>query len=92
MRLLIWGLLVTLLPACTTSVKNLAYLHNPETEVYRGGPEPGEYRVRSNDNLYIRVIGEDELMTAFLNITGQGSGINMGMVVMGRITWISSLT
>ncbi len=78
MRLLIWGLLVTLLPACTTSVKNLAYLHNPETEVYRGGPEPGEYRVRSNDNLYIRVIGEDELMTAFLNITGQGSGINMG--------------
>lgn len=77
-QLLIWVILVALLPACTTSVKNLAYLHNPATEVYRGGPEPGEYRVRSNDNLYIRVIGEDELMTAFLNITGQGSGMSMG--------------
>jgi len=78
MQLLIGVILVALLPACTTSVKNLAYLHNPGTEVYRGGPEPGEYRVKSNDNLYIRVIGEDELMTAFLNITGQGSGMNMG--------------
>lgn len=83
-QLLIWGILVTLLPACTTSVKDLAYLHNPEMEVYRGGPEPGEYRVRSNDNLYIRVIGEDELMTAFLNITGQGSGMSSGYGSSGQ--------
>ena len=72
-------ILITMLSACTTSVKNLAYLHNPGNgQVYNNGPAPDEYRVKPNDNLYIRVIGEDELMTAFLNITSSGNTGNMG--------------
>ncbi len=67
--------LAAVLPACTTSVKNLSYLHKPNvSEVYETEVTPMEYRVKPNDNLYIRVIGEDELMTAFLNITGPGIG------------------
>lgn len=79
-RILYPFFVIVLLSACTTPVKNLAYLYNPEADMkYENGPAPGEYRIKSNDNLYIRVIGEDELMTAFLNITGAGSGTgNMG--------------
>ncbi len=93
MRLLPIVLLAVLASACTTPVKNLAYLHNPTPDfVYDNGPEPGEYRVKSNDNLYIRVIGEDELMTAFLNITGQGnagySGSGYGQNTIDFITYI----
>lgn len=79
-RILLLSLLcMALLPGCVTQVKNLAYLHEPETDsLYVNGPTPGEYRIKPNDNLYIRVIGEDELMTAFLNITSQGGAGNMG--------------
>ncbi len=72
-------LVSVLLQSCTTSVKNLSYLHKPETSsLYDTGFSPVEYRVKANDNLYIRIIGEDELMTAFLNITGPGIGTNTG--------------
>jgi polysaccharide export outer membrane protein len=84
-------IIATLLPGCLTRVKNLAYLRKPQLgSLYINEFTPLEYKVKSNDNLYIRVIGEDELMTAFLNITTQGNTGNMGygQNMMDFVTYI----
>jgi polysaccharide biosynthesis/export protein len=39
-------------------------------KIYKSGPVPDEYRIRPNDQLYIQVISDDPLNTAFLNLTG----------------------
>ncbi len=77
---------------CSTAVKNLGYMHDVTPNLtYENGIAPGEYRVQPNDNLYIRIIGEDELMTAFLNITGTGNNnsmMNSGANSIEFITYI----
>jgi len=80
--------------SCSTPLKNLGYLHKVQPDLlYQDGPAPQEYRVQPNDNLYIRIIGEDELMTAFLNITSTGNNSMMygsGTNALEFITYIVS--
>lgn len=65
--------------SCTTPVSTLSYLENLENnETMVAQTEIPEYQIGQNDNLYIRVIGEDELLTAFLNITNSRGGANFG--------------
>ncbi len=45
---------------------------------YANGPVPNEYRIRSNDQLYIQVISDDPLNAAFLNLTGTQSTTSGG--------------
>lgn len=89
---LFFFVLGVLIQSCSTPVSSLGYLYNvPSDLTYKNGPVPSEYRIRKNDNLYIKVVGEDELVTAYLNITGSmnmnmGSGMNN--VNMDFITYI----
>lgn len=74
-RLLIIIILAVGASSCTTPLKELTYLYDIETgRPYPKGPDPETYQVRSNDHLYINVIGEDPASTAFLNIAGTGGG------------------
>ncbi|MBK6282675.1 MAG: polysaccharide biosynthesis/export family protein [Draconibacterium sp.] len=47
-------------------------------ETYANGPVPEEYRIRSNDQLYIQVISDDPLNAAFLNLTNVQTNSNAG--------------
>jgi polysaccharide biosynthesis/export protein len=70
--------IISIICSCTTPVKNLAYLYDAKPDTpFDKMMIPGEYRIQPNDNLYIRIIGEDDLMTAFLNITGSGNNNSM---------------
>jgi polysaccharide export outer membrane protein len=78
LKIVLIAALFILVYSCSTPVKNLGYMHDVTPDLtYENGIAPGEYRVQPNDNLYIRIIGEDELMTAFLNITGTGANNTM---------------
>jgi polysaccharide biosynthesis/export protein len=60
-----------LLPSCTTPLNELTYLHYlPTGKVYPHTPLPDTYRIRPNDHLYIQVIGDEPMNTAFLNLFG----------------------
>ena len=55
--------------SCTTPLREITYMNGIETGVsYPVGSIPDTYRIRSNDLLYISVIGEDPANTAFLNL------------------------
>ena len=66
--------------SCSTPLQELIYMNGVETGVtYSNGPLPEEYRIRSNDQLFIQVISDDPLNAAFLNLTNtQGSMGSMG--------------
>lgn len=64
------------LASCSTPLQELIYLNEIETDkTYPSGPLPEEYRIRSNDQLFIQVISDDPLNAAFLNLidTQRGS-------------------
>ncbi|MBT3384108.1 MAG: polysaccharide export protein [Prolixibacteraceae bacterium] len=55
--------------SCSTPLQEVTYLNGIKTGLtYTNGPLPVEYRIRSNDQLYIRVISDDPLNAAFLNL------------------------
>ena len=63
-------LLLILLGACTRPLKDITYVNGIETgKVYADSLSPNDYLIRSNDHLYIVVMGDDPLNTAFLNLT-----------------------
>lgn len=68
------------LTSCSTPLQELIYLNEIETgKTYENGPQPDEYRIRPNDQLFIQVISDDPLNAAFLNlINTQGSMGSMG--------------
>ncbi len=69
---------VVLLFSCSTPLQEVTYLYGTETGItVPGGERPEEYRIRSNDQLFIQVISDDPLNAAFLNLT-QGNMGNMG--------------
>ncbi len=72
--------IVILAVSCSTPLNELIYLNGIEPGVtYTSGPVPEEYRIRSNDQLFIQVISDDPLNAAFLNLTNtQGSFGSMG--------------
>ncbi len=73
-------IVVLFVTSCSTPLHELIYLNGIEPGVtYINGPMPDEYKIRSNDQLFIQVISDDPLNAAFLNLTNtQGSVGNMG--------------
>lgn len=56
--------------ACTRPLKEVTYMHGIETgKVYADSLSPDAYVIRPNDHLYIVVLGDDPMITAFLNLT-----------------------
>lgn len=69
-RITLLALAVFLLGACTRPLKEITYMHGIETgKVYADSIHPEAYLIRPNDHLYIVVLGDDPLNTAFLNLT-----------------------
>ena len=87
-----------LLSSCSTPLQELIYLNEIETgKTYESGPLPDEYKIRSNDQLFIQVISDDPLNAAFLNLTNTqrtigGSSSNLELITFlvdqdGNITY-----
>ena len=54
-----------------TSLEEINYMYGIGTDqTHLNGPVPNDYKVRPNDQLYIKVISDDPLNSAFLNLTG----------------------
>ena len=79
MKATIQNLIILILPAVIlfnscktpTPLEEIVYMYGIKTnKTYQSGPAPDEYRIRPNDQLYIQVISDDPLNTAFLNLTG----------------------
>jgi polysaccharide export outer membrane protein len=73
-------LMIVLAASCSTPLNKLIYMNGIEPGMtYSNGPIPEEYRIRSNDQLFIQVISDDPVNAAFLNLTStQGSFGSMG--------------
>ncbi len=72
---LMWGMV--LMQSCSTPLQELTYMNGIDTDrTYNNGPAPEEYRIRSNDQLFIQVISDEPINAAFLNLinTGNTSG------------------
>jgi polysaccharide biosynthesis/export protein len=70
-RLLLWVSAAMLLSvaSCTTPLKEITYLNNVRTgSTYPNGQAPETYKIRTNDHLYILVIGDDPTALAFVNL------------------------
>ncbi len=64
------GFVLIFIVSCTTPLKELTYMDGIEPgRTYVNGPLPDEYRIRSNDQLFIQVISDDPISAAFLNLT-----------------------
>lgn len=64
-------LLLLIATSCSTPLNEVTYLNGIQTGLtYKDGPLPHEYLIRPNDQLYIRVISDDPLNVAFLNLQG----------------------
>lgn len=72
--------------SCSTPLQELIYLNEIETgKTYENGPQPDEYKIRPNDQLFIQVISDDPLNAAFLNLTNTqrtigGSSSNLELI------------
>lgn len=72
--------------SCSTPIKEVTYMYGIETDrTYDDGPLPDIYKIRPNDQLYIKVISDDPTNAAFLNLTegsvsGSGSGGQMELI------------
>lgn len=62
---------VFLLGSCTKKLEDLAYFHSIENETtFDDTSDSHNYLIRPNDNLYIRIIGDDPQAIAYLNLGG----------------------
>lgn len=74
----------------TTPLEEITYMHGISTDrTYLDGPVPDSYKIRPNDQLYINVISDDPLNSAFLNLTGvQSSSSSSSQGRMELITYL----
>jgi len=73
--ILLMSVLFLAISSCTTSKRKLTYVHKIETgKVHPNNLTPETYLIKPNDNLYIVIMGDDPLNTAFLNLTTAVSG------------------
>jgi polysaccharide export outer membrane protein len=83
-RVIFLALVMFTIASCTTPLQEITYLNNIQTgTTFPGGPMPDVYKIRSNDLLYIHVIGDDPGSVAFLNLnpgTTGGSTGNLDLV------------
>jgi len=67
--LVLWLALAGLAFSCTTPLREVTYMHGVQINTFQEAtPLPDVYKIRPNDHLYIRVIGDDPQTTAFLNL------------------------
>jgi polysaccharide export outer membrane protein len=57
-------------------------------QAYEDGPDPDDYKIRPNDQLYIKVISDDPLNSAFLNLTGTQATMSTSGESMELITYL----
>ena len=78
------SVLILAFTSCTTSKKNLTYVHKIETgKVHPNDLTPETYLIKPNDHLYIVIMGDDPLNTAFLNLTEavrNSAGANLELI------------
>ncbi|MDB4584254.1 polysaccharide biosynthesis/export family protein [Draconibacterium sp.] len=68
-RNILFVLVIFLATSCSTPVQELIYLNEIESNTtYQNGPLPDEYKIRANDQLYIKVISDNPVDVAFLNL------------------------
>ncbi len=73
--ILLISVLILAFTSCSTSKKKLTYAYKIETDqVYPNSISTDAYLIRPNDHLYIVIMGDDPLNTAFLNLTTAVSG------------------
>ncbi len=66
--------LLFLFSSCSTPLQELIYLNGLEAGVtYEHGPQPEEYKIQPNDQLFIQVISDDPSNAAFLNLINSQS-------------------
>ncbi len=56
--------------SCSTPLSQITYLNEIETnKTYHRDPIPDEYKIKPNDQLYVKVISDDPMNAAFLNLS-----------------------
>lgn len=72
-------ILMIVASSCSTPLRKVTYLNGIKTDVlHDNGPKPEAYRIRPNDQLFIQVISDDPINSAFLNLTGIQGGTSAG--------------
>ncbi|HSO88997.1 MAG TPA: polysaccharide biosynthesis/export family protein [Draconibacterium sp.] len=72
-----------------TPLEEINYMYGINTnKTYLHGPVPDEYKIRPNDQLYIKVISDDPLNSAFLNLTGAQTANSVSGESMELITYL----
>ena len=76
--------ILALISSCTTGPRKLTYVHGIETDKVHGDTiSPEEYLIKPNDHLYIVIMGDDPLNTAYLNLTtavSNSAGSNLELI------------
>jgi polysaccharide export outer membrane protein len=57
-------------------------------KTYPNGPVPDDYKIRPNDQLFIKAISDDPLNAAFLNLTGEQTANSVSAGSMELITYL----
>lgn len=72
-----------------TPLEEINYMYGIQAnKTYLNGPVPDEYKIRPNDQLYIHVISDDPLNTAFLNLAGVQTTNSVSGESMELITYL----
>lgn len=73
----------------TTPLEEINYMYGIGTDqTYLNGPVPDDYKIRPDDQLYIKVISDDPLNSAFLNLSGTQSSSSTSSGSMELITFL----
>ena len=82
--ILLISVLILAFTSCSTSKKKLTYAYKIETgKVHPNDVTPETYLIKPNDHLYIVIMGDDPLNTAFLNLTEavrSSAGSNLDLI------------
>lgn len=63
-------ILILIISSCSTPLREVTYLNGIRPNlIYINGPAPEVYLIRPNDQLFIQVISDDPLLSAFLNLS-----------------------
>jgi polysaccharide export outer membrane protein len=63
--------------SCSTPLNKIIYLNGIETNTtHKSEPIPDEYKIKPNDQLYIKVISDDPMNAAFLNLSNTTTNIS----------------
>lgn len=75
--------------SCSTPLRKVTYLNGIETGItYPESPLPDDYRIRPNDQLYVRVISDNPANAAFVNLQSETSGSLGSTQSMELITYL----